>query len=92
MKQGTTLTNDELSQLVTLVRRHWPELNHYERSIVNVALNRVQEIAENEGVAAITPTRLKGQREIIEEYILPFAEVARIRDLITANQQAKARS
>ena len=90
MKAATTLTHDELSQLVTVLRRHWPELNHYERSIVNLALNRVQAIAEKEGVAAITPARLQGQRKIIEEYILPFAEVARIRDLITANQQTTA--
>jgi hypothetical protein len=50
---------------------------------VVIALNRVQEIAEKEGVAAITPPRLEGLREIIEEYVIPFAEVARIRELIT---------
>lgn len=85
----TTLTASDLDALVGLVRRHWPELNHYERSIVTLALNRVQAIAEQEGVAAITAARLAGQREIIEEYLLPFAEVARIRDLLTANPQAQ---
>ena len=90
MKPTTTLTQAELDTLLVIIRQHWPELAHYENGVFNLALNRVQEIAEKEGVAAITPVRLSGQREIIEDYILPFAEVARIRDLITANQQGKA--
>ena len=44
------------------------------------------------GVAAITPPRLEGLREIVEEYILPFAEIARIRDLIAAQSESKGQS
>jgi hypothetical protein len=83
MKAPTCLNQDDLHQLLSVVRRHWPEISYYERSVVVIALNRVQEIAEKEGVAAITPPRLEGLREIIEEYVIPFAEVARIRELIT---------
>jgi hypothetical protein len=89
MKSTTTLTAEDISHLIVLVRNHWPEIYHYETGVANLALNRVQAIAEQEGVAAITPLRLEGLREIVEEYILPFAEIARIRDLIAAQQKSK---
>ena len=87
MKPQTTLTAAEIEAVLTLVRQHWPELAHYEEGVQILALNRLQTIAETDGVAAITPARLSGQREIVEDYILPFAEVARIQQLI-ADQQA----
>ena len=89
MKPATRLTNQEIDDLLVVLRRHWPELDYYETGVFNLALNRVQEIAEKEGVAAITPPRLQGLREIVEEYVLPLAESARIRDLIAATQGAK---
>ena len=92
MKAGTTLTAEEINQLIVLVRNHWPEVYHYETGVFNLALNRVQQIAEKDGVAAITPDRLEGLREIVEDYVLPFAEIARIRDLIAANQKSKGQS
>lgn len=84
MKPATSLSKQEIAHLTQQLRRDWPELDHYETGVFNLAINRVQAIAEAEGVAAITPARLEGLREIIEEYILPFAEVARIRERITA--------
>ena len=92
MKAGTTLTAQEIDELVIVVRRHWPELDHYETGVFNLALNRVQQIAEKDGVAAITPDRLEGLREIVEDYVLPFAEIARIRDLIATNAKTEEKS
>ena len=79
MKPATTLTDHDLAFLSDLVRVHWPELRQYEKGVATLALNRVQAIAEREGVAAITPLRLTGLRELIEDYIVPFAEIERTR-------------
>ncbi|MEY4941121.1 MAG: hypothetical protein RIQ93_2856 [Verrucomicrobiota bacterium] len=92
MKAATTLTTQEIDQLLTVVRSHWPELDHYETGVFNLALNRVQQIAEREGVAAITPPRVEGLRAIVEEYVLPFAEIARIHDLVVARQETRGHS
>lgn len=86
MKPTTTLTSAELDALLVIIRQHWPELAHYEQGVKTLALNRVQAIAETEGVAAITPARLSGHREIMEDHILPFAEVARVQMLIAAGR------
>ena len=79
MKPATTLNDHDLAYLIDLVRVHWPELRQYEKGVATLALNRVQAIAEREGVAAITPLRLAGLRELIEDYIVPFAEIERTR-------------
>mgnify|MGYP003346022330 CR=1 FL=1 len=92
MNSATTLSAEDIDHLLDLVRRHWPEVDYYETGVFNLALNRVQAIAEKEGVAAITPPRLEGLREIVEEYVLPFAEIARIRALVEANQEAREES
>ena len=60
MKATTTLTAEEIDQQIVLVRNHWPDVYHYETGVFNLALNRVQAIAEKDGVAAITPLRLEG--------------------------------
>lgn len=84
MKPAARLTLEEIDTLLAFVRRHWPELAHYERGVVTLALNRIEAIAETEGIAAITPERLSGQREIVEEHLLPFLEAERIRALVAA--------
>jgi hypothetical protein len=92
MKSATTLTAEDIDHLLARVRRHWPEVDYYETGVFNLALNRVQAIAEKEGVAAITAPRLEGLREIFEEYVLPFAEIARIRDRLAAQRKSKGSS
>ncbi len=87
MKPTTTLTDHDLAFLSDLVRVHWPELRQNEEGVANLALNRVQAIAEREGVAAITPLRLTGLRELIEDYIVPFAEIERTRSQPAADQK-----
>ena len=44
------------------------------------ALIRIQEIAEKEGVASITPPRIEGPRELYEEQFLVFVEIERLRE------------
>ena len=89
MKPTTPLTDAEIDALLVVIHQHWPELFHYEQGVRVLALNRLQAIAETEGIAALTPIRLSGQREIIEDYILPFAEVARIQELVAAQRPTK---
>ncbi len=91
MKPVSRLTLQEIDTLLAFVRQHWPELAYYERGVVTLALNRIEAIAEQEGLAAITPERLSGQREIVEEYLLPFLEVERIRARVAALQQSEPR-
>ena len=55
MSAKKKLTKEEIEHLLNLVREHWPEVYQYEEGITNKALNRIQEIAEKEGVASITP-------------------------------------
>ena len=74
------LTGEEIDHLLNLVREHWPEVFDYEEGIANKALNRIQEIAEEEGVASITPPRLEGLRELYEEQFLVFVEMERLRE------------
>lgn len=87
MKPASRLSLEEIDTLLAFVRKHWPELAYYERGVVTLALNRIEAIAEKEGVSAITPERLSGQREIVEDYLLPFLEAERIRALVAAQPQ-----
>jgi galactokinase/mevalonate kinase-like predicted kinase len=83
MSAQQKLTKDEIEHLLNLVREHWPEVYQYEEGITNKALNRIQEIAEKEGVASITPPRLVGLRELYEEHFLVFfMDKNRLRQLV----------
>ncbi|MSU70248.1 MAG: hypothetical protein EXS39_05650 [Opitutaceae bacterium] len=82
MSAQQKLTYEEIDHLLNLVREHWPEVIHYEEGIANKALNRIQEIAEKEGVASITPPRLEGLRELYEEQFLVFVEMNRVRERV----------
>ena len=86
------LTGEEIDHLLNLLREHWPEVFDYEEGIANKALNRIQEIAEKEGVASITPPRLEGLRELYEEQFLVFVEMERLREKVAlrAEQREKA--
>jgi hypothetical protein len=83
MSAQNKLTGEEIDHLLNLVREHWPEVFDYEEGIANKALNRIQEIAEKEGVASITPPRLEGLRELYEEHFLVFfMDKNRLRELV----------
>ena len=82
MSAQQKLTYEEIDHLLNLVREHWPEVFDYEEGIANKALNRIQEIAEKEGVASITPPRLDGLRELYEEHFLVFVEMERLREKV----------
>lgn len=92
MSAQQKLTDHEIDHLLNLVREHWPEVFDYEEGIANKALNRIQEIAEKEGVASITPPRLEGLRELYEEQFLVFVEMGRLREkmALRAEQREKA--
>jgi len=64
MSSQYKLTAEDIDHLLNLVREHWPEAFDYEEDVANKALNRIQEIAEKEGVASITPPKLEGLREL----------------------------
>ena len=83
MSAQQKITDHEIDHLLNLVREHWPEVFDYEEGITNKALNRIQEIAEKEGVASITPPRLDGLRELYEEHFLVFyMDKNRLRELV----------
>ena len=92
MNSQKKLTAKDIDHLLKLVREHWPEVFDYEEGIANKALNRIQEIAEKEGVASITPPRLEGLRELYEEQFLVFVEMERLRERVAlrAEQRKKA--
>ena len=82
MSAKKKLTGAEIDYLLNLVREHWPEVFDYEEGIANKALNRIQEIAEKEGVASITPSRLEGLRELYEEQFLVVVDMERLREKV----------
>ena len=87
MSAQQKLTPEEIEHLLNLVREHWPEVYQYEEGITNKALNHIQEIAENEGVASITPPRLEGLRELYEEHFLVFfMDKNRLRELVKSHK------
>ena len=80
MSSQYKLTAEDIDHLLNIVRKHWPEVFDYEEGVANKALNRIQEIAEKEGVDSITPPRLEGLRELYEEQFLVFVEMNRLRE------------
>ena len=92
MSSQYKLTAEDIDHLLNLVREHWPEVFDYEEGIANKALNRIQEIAEKEGVASITPPRLEGLRELYEEQFLVFVEMSRLREQITLRAASKEKA
>ena len=92
MSAQQKLTYEEIDHLLNLVREHWPEVFDYEEGIANKALNRIQEIAEKEGVESITPPRLEGLRELYEEQFLVFVEMERLREKVALNAKSKEKT
>ena len=92
MSAKKKLTGEEIDHLLNLVREHWPEVFDYEEGIANKALNRIQEIAEKEGVDSITPPRLEGLRELYEEQFLVFVEMERLREKVALNAKSKEKT
>ncbi len=92
MSAKKKLTKEEIEHLLNLVREHWPEVYQYEEGITNKALNRIQEIAEKEGVASITPPRLEGLRELYEEQFLVFVEMNRLREKMALRTASKEKA
>ncbi len=86
------LTPEEIDNLMNLVREHWPDVFDYEEAIANKALNRIQEIAEKEGVASITPPRLEGLRELYEEQFLVFVEMERLREKVALRTKQREKT
>ena len=92
MSSQYKLTSEDIDHLLNLVREHWPEVFDYEEGIANKALNRIQEIAEKEGVASITPPRLEGLRELYEEQFLVFVEMSRLREKVALRTASKEKA
>lgn len=92
MSAQQRLAADEVDHLLDLVREHWPEVFDYEEGVANKALNRIQEIAEKEGVASITPPRLEGLRELYEEQFLVFVEMNRLREKMALRTASKEKA
>ena len=92
MSSQKKLTAEDIDHLLKLVREHWPEVFDYEEGVANKALNRIQEIAEKEGVASITPPRLEGLRELYEEQFLVFVEMERLREKVALRADRREKS
>ena len=89
MSSQYKLTAEDIDHLLNLVREHWPEVFDYEEGVANKALNRIQEIAEKEGVASITPPMLEGLRELYEEQFLVFVEMSRLREEMARRAESR---
>ena len=89
MNSQHKLNAEHIDLLLKLVREHWQEVFNYEEGVAKKALNRIQEIAEKEGVASITPQRLEGLRELYEEQFLVFIEMERLREKIALRKLPK---
>ena len=92
MSSQYKLTSEDIDHLLNLVREHWPEVFDYEEGIANKALNRIQEIAEKEGVDSITPPRLEGLRELYEKQFLVFVEMSRLREKMALRTASKEKA
>ena len=80
MKAQTGLTGADLQHLLGLVRRHWPEILECDPRLTNVALNRIQALAESCGLSSVTPDSIGGIREIFEDYFLPAVAFELVRE------------
>ena len=92
MSAQQKLTDNEIDHLLNLVREHWPEVFDYEEGIANKALNRIEEIAEKEGLASITPPRLEGLRELYEEQFLVFVDMERLREKVALHTEQREKA
>ena len=80
MSAERKLSVEEIDYLMNLVRENWPSLFDYDKGVANIVLRRINEIAVKEGVAALTPSRLVGLRELYEEHFYILLEIERVRE------------
>lgn len=71
-----TPDKNTLAACSQLLNQHWPELTSMPRPVAVLALNRIQQVLETEGLAAITPERIEGWKELTEGYLMPTFEHA----------------
>jgi hypothetical protein len=70
-----TLEKTTLDACSKLLRQHWPTLGELPKEVVNVSLTRIQQVLETEGLAAITPERIEGWKELTEEHLMPMNDL-----------------
>ena len=63
------LDKHAVDTVFSLLRTHWPTLEQEPKNERVRVLNRIQAILEKEGLAALTPERIQGLREICEEVL-----------------------
>ena len=87
MSAKRKLSVEEIDYLMNLVREHWPTVFDYDKGVANIVLNRINEIAVKEGVAALTPSRLAGLRELYEEHFYILLEIERVREWVSTTSK-----
>jgi hypothetical protein len=80
MSAQREISEEDINYVMSLVREHWPEVFDYNKGVANIVLRRINEIAVQEGVAAVTPARLVGLRELYAEHFYILLEIERTRE------------
>ena len=75
------LDKHAVDTVFSLLRTHWPTLEQEPKNERVRVLNRIQAILEKEGLAALTPERIQGLREI-------WAQLIFIRPQVLTGQSA----
>lgn len=58
-----------------LLSATWPEIDDLPDGVFNVIVNQIQRVLETEGLAAITPERIEGWKELTEEHLMPMNDL-----------------
>jgi hypothetical protein len=53
----------------------WPEIDDLPDGVFALIVNRIQRVLETEGLAAITPERIEGWKELTEEHLMPMNDL-----------------
>jgi hypothetical protein len=63
------LDKHTIDTVFSLLQTQWPTLEQEPKNERVRVLNRIQDILEKDGLAALTPERIQGLREICEEVL-----------------------
>jgi hypothetical protein len=70
-----TLEKTTIDACWKLLLTTWPEIDDLPDGVFNVIVNQIQRVLETEGLAAITPERIEGWKELTEEHLMPMNDL-----------------
>lgn len=70
-----TLEKTTLDACWKLLLATWPEIDGLPDGVFALIVNRIQRVLETEGLAAITPERIEGWKELTEEHLMPMNDL-----------------